>query len=209
MASNNNPPATVRHGLNIYMGGIGLQEFFVGIFTCLVVRWHVKVLKLERFGGSGGGLRAGRERWRLYVGGVYAGLGFITLRIIFRLIEFHSGTASASNSILKHEAYLYVFDGVPMLIAVAIWNVIHPGRFLVGSEAELPKGMIRGWFRKICCCCCCCCGGRKGKQGGGVQEIGVVKRYNELGGENRSTSDVEMVGELTGNGYGHEQGKRP
>lgn len=70
-------------------------------------------------------------------------------RIIFRLIEFSNGT-SASNPIPFHEAYFYVFDAVPMAIAITLLSIMHPGMILKGEGSEFPKTP-----------CCACCGKRK------------------------------------------------
>jgi len=56
---------------------------------------------------------------------------------VFRLVEFSSGN-KPSNPIPFHEAYFYVLEAVPMLLAVLSFNIIHPGSFLVGPDSELP-----------------------------------------------------------------------
>jgi hypothetical protein len=38
-----------------------------------------------------------------------------------------------------HEALLYCLEALPMLIAIALWNVSHPGKLLVGPDSEFPK----------------------------------------------------------------------
>ncbi|KAJ7655847.1 RTA1 domain-containing protein [Mycena polygramma] len=118
-------PKTALLGIHIYMGGIGLQQFFVLIFTGLVIRFHHKMLRLD-----------GSTDWKrpLYV--MYTSLGLITIRIIFRLIEFSSGLYS---SITMHEAPFYCLEALPMFVALLLWNVFHPGQVLVGPESEFPK----------------------------------------------------------------------
>jgi hypothetical protein len=34
---------------------------------------------------------------------------------------------------------MYVFDEMPMFFALAVFNIYHPGRVLVGPESEYPK----------------------------------------------------------------------
>lgn len=60
------------------------------------------------------------------------------IRIIFRLCQYAQGT-DPSNPVLTHEAYEYVFDAVPMFIALVLLNVVHPGRVLQGPESEFPR----------------------------------------------------------------------
>ncbi|PWY74292.1 hypothetical protein BO70DRAFT_341099 [Aspergillus heteromorphus CBS 117.55] len=133
------PTKTIMLGVHIYMGGIGLQEFFVLIFAGLTIHLHRKMLLLERVG------QLDRDRltrtgvpWRWMFYTMYTVLGMITIRIIFRLCQYAQGT-NPSNPVLTHEAYEYVFDAVPMFIALVLLNVIHPGRVLNGPESEFPR----------------------------------------------------------------------
>ncbi|MCJ1414505.1 hypothetical protein MMC32_000832 [Xylographa parallela] len=135
------PPEQILKGVHIYMGGIGLQEFFIVVFLALAVRFHVQMMGLEKRGELRG---TGKGRWRWLLGALYASLALISLRIFFRLIEFSAGTDS-SNPLPYHEIYFYAFDAVPMLLALTTMNVVHPGRFLVGPDSELPK---MSWRRK-------------------------------------------------------------
>ncbi|KAF7334420.1 RTA1-domain-containing protein [Mycena venus] len=100
---------TIQLGIHIYMGGIGLQQFFKHLDAS--------------------------PEWKrpLYV--MYASIGLITLRIVFRLIEFSSGFYSP---ITMHEAPFYTLEALPHV--------------LVGPESEFPKKEGGG--------CCCCCGSR-------------------------------------------------
>ncbi|KAJ7661730.1 RTA1 like protein-domain-containing protein [Mycena rosella] len=112
-------------GIHVYMGGIGLQQVFICGFIALVVRFHYKMLRTD-----------GPTDWKrpLYV--MYASLALITIRIIFRLIEFSSGVLSP---ITMHEAPFYCLEALPMFVALLLWNVFHPGQVLVGPESEFPK----------------------------------------------------------------------
>lgn len=57
---------------------------------------------------------------------------------MYRLIEF-AGGFSPSNKILYDENYLLYLDGLPMLLAVAILAVVHPGMVLQGPDSSYPK----------------------------------------------------------------------
>ncbi|KAJ6584374.1 RTA1 like protein-domain-containing protein [Mycena capillaripes] len=124
---NSDTPRIALMGIHIYMGGIGLQQVFILGFVALVVRFHYK---MNRLGGSTG------TEWKrpLYV--MYASLILITIRIIFRLIEFSSGVYSP---LTMHEAPFYCLEATPMFIALLLWNVWHPGQVLVGPDSEFPK----------------------------------------------------------------------
>lgn len=58
------------------------------------------------------------------------------MRIIFRLCEYSQGLDS---KIPLHEAYQYCLDSLPMLLALVILNIAHPGRIMPGTESEVPS----------------------------------------------------------------------
>ncbi|KAJ7123082.1 RTA1 like protein-domain-containing protein [Mycena epipterygia] len=137
------PESVVFKGIHIYMGGIGLQQFFIFVFLGLAVHLHKQLLALERNG-------TGKRNWRPLLFTLYTSLGLITIRIFFRLIEFSAGKEPDKNPLPFHEAYFYVFEAVPMLFAIAAMNFVHPGSVLVGPDAEMPglKALLCGWRRK-------------------------------------------------------------
>lgn len=60
------------------------------------------------------------------------------VRIIFRLIEFGPGL-NADNPLLANEAYPLGLDAVPMLLALTLLNLMHPGFVLRGPDSEFPR----------------------------------------------------------------------
>lgn len=54
------------------------------------------------------------------------------------MIEF-SGGIETSNNILLSEAYVLGLDGLPMLLALSLINLVHPGMVLKGPESEFPR----------------------------------------------------------------------
>ncbi len=56
-------------------------------------------------------------------------------RIIFRLCEYAQGLMS---NIPNHEAFQYCLDTLPMLCALIILNIWHPGRIMIGKESDIP-----------------------------------------------------------------------
>jgi hypothetical protein len=145
-------PEAIMRGVHIYMGGIGLQEFFIVVFLAMAVRFHLEMLKIERTGVLSGSSKA---KWRWLIFPLYASLIFITVRIIFRLAEFSAGTGM-NNPLPYHEVYAYIFDAVPMIFALVVWNISHPGKILRGPDSVMPSGQIRAL-------CCFCCSGRRKK----------------------------------------------
>ena len=70
-----------------------------------------------------------------------------TMRIIFRLIEFSAGQGT-NNPLPYTERYFYILDGSPMWLAMFVWNVAHPGRYMRGPDSRLP----RLWLSRHLCC---------------------------------------------------------
>ncbi|MCJ1353020.1 MAG: hypothetical protein MMC33_003004 [Icmadophila ericetorum] len=121
--------STEKTGLNIYTAGVSIQLVFILFFLGLASRFHSKVRKEHEF--------ALRETsWKLLLYVLYTVLSLISIRIIYRVIEFSGGPTS---TIPKTESYAYIFDSTLMFIALVLFNVIHPGRILVGPESEFPK----------------------------------------------------------------------
>lgn len=67
--------------------------------------------------------------------------GLTQMRIVYRLIEF-GDRAEASNPLVGDEIYPFMLDAFPMLLALVILNVMHPGLVLRGPDSEFP-GLTR------------------------------------------------------------------
>ncbi|TQB73133.1 hypothetical protein MPDQ_006050 [Monascus purpureus] len=129
MASQTDAPnSTIMTGLHIYMGGVGLQQIFILCFTGLAILQHRQTLVQERQGLLYLRFQDSQSRssmgWRWLFYALYIDLVLITVRVLF-----------PSNS----EAYPYVLDTLPMFLALAVLNVLHPGRVLRGPDSEFPR----------------------------------------------------------------------
>ncbi|KAK3650392.1 hypothetical protein LTR56_006371 [Elasticomyces elasticus] len=132
-------------GLNVYMGGIGMQEGFIVLFLGSVIKFHRDQLRAERIG------RLSAEKitgWRWLIWSLYGCLLAITVRIIYRLAEFSAGLGT-SNPLPSNEAVLYVLESTPMFLAILVWNTVHPSRFVRGEDAKMPPS----WLSRHLCCC--------------------------------------------------------
>lgn len=67
------------------------------------------------------------------------------IRIIFRLAEYSKGL---NSTIPNHEVYQYVFDTLPMLVALVIFNFVHPGRIMPGKISDFPRRKERKTYFK-------------------------------------------------------------
>jgi hypothetical protein len=66
--------------------------------------------------------------------------GLIIIRCLYCIVEFVQGS---DGYLMKHDAYLYVFDTVPMFVVQTIFHRFHPANVLpqkgsfAGVETEL------------------------------------------------------------------------
>ncbi|KAG8669041.1 hypothetical protein FPOAC1_008428 [Fusarium poae] len=116
-------------GMKVYMAGVALQLAVVLIFTGITVFFYFKLRQLE--GGS-----MGRMKWLIWT--MVVVLLLIVTRIVYRLVEFGPGV-NAHNALLIHEEYPLGLDATPILIALVLLNIMHPGFVLRGPESEFPK----------------------------------------------------------------------
>ncbi|KAG4432459.1 hypothetical protein IFR05_012049 [Cadophora sp. M221] len=141
-----NSQKTQMMGIHIYMGGIGFQELCILLFTAIAVRFAIIMRRLERSQGvmSSEQILDGKpHNWRTLLYVLFAALALITVRIIFRMVEFASGLDADKNPIPFHEAYFMALDALPMFVAGVLFNIVHPGRVLRGEGSEFPKGLSR------------------------------------------------------------------
>jgi hypothetical protein len=132
-------------GMKVYMAGVALQLAVVLIFTGITVFFYFKLRQLE--GGS-----MGRMKWLIWTMVVVLLLIVVSIlypvtsyqvnngktRIVYRLVEFGPGV-NAHNALLIHEEYPLGLDATPILIALVLLNIMHPGFVLRGPESEFPK----------------------------------------------------------------------
>lgn len=124
-------------GLHIYMIGVGVQQAFILLFSVLLVRLHRRLLNEAPRAEVTRAIRL------LYI--VYAVLTLITIRIIFRLVEYSSGLDSP---IPNQEAYMFILESLPMFVAIALFNAVHPGAVMPGKENNIPGRKQRKNMKK-------------------------------------------------------------
>jgi hypothetical protein len=132
--------STMMTGIHVYMGGIGLQQLCILIFTAIATRFFFVMRNQEQTQQI---LDSPRRNWRVLLYVLWASLALITTRIIFRLVEFAAGDEPSTNPIPFNEAYFMTLDALPMFIALVLMNVVHPSRILKGEGSEFPKGPTR------------------------------------------------------------------
>ncbi|KAF6808509.1 rta1 domain protein [Colletotrichum plurivorum] len=132
-ASGSADDSKIKLGQGIYIFGCVAQLCFMAIFAVLL-------LTLRR-NGKRSGQGWGHTRPILLLELViYIVMILISIRVIFRLIEFGGGV-SHDNPLTSNELYAVGFDAVPMIVALYLLNFVPPGRVLRGLET--------GWSGKI------------------------------------------------------------
>ncbi|KAM5347803.1 hypothetical protein ACJ41O_007627 [Fusarium nematophilum] len=135
MAGPGSPPELQQNAIHIYMGGIGLQEFFIVAFLVLCIEFQRQNHKLGR--PRQGVMALFKSDWGMLLCALYFSLAMISVRIIYRLIEF-SGGMEQDNPLITHEAYFYALEAVPMFLALLAFNIVHPGRIMTGPHSDMP-----------------------------------------------------------------------
>ena len=79
MAGPTSPVDQVMKGTHVYMGGIGLQQFFVFVFLVLAAKFHAEMLRLNQTG-------QGKRDWKMLLFTLYASLGCITVSIAIQSV---------------------------------------------------------------------------------------------------------------------------
>jgi hypothetical protein len=153
----------VMRGLHIYMIGVGIQEAFILAFTFLLIRFQ---LTFSRTSNSPLVLRL--------INTLYAVLALITVRIIFRLVEYSAGF---ETGIPTQEAYAFCFETLPMFVAVLLLNIVHPGAVMPGRENSIPSRKVRKQMIKDGLL-----PGKRGKKGGDLEssyaELGIMENVH-------------------------------
>jgi hypothetical protein len=83
--------------------------------------------------------------WQRYLYTLYIASGLILVRSVFRLIEYVQGNA---GYLISHEAYLYIFDGFLMFLAMVLFNWEHPSQLnakLNGGGTAIRYGVRLYW----------------------------------------------------------------
>ena len=68
---------------------------------------------------------------------LYIASRLIMVRSVFRVVEYLQGN---NGYFLRHEVYLYIFDAVLMLIAMCLFNWVHPAQIMDLTQQRILKG---------------------------------------------------------------------
>ncbi|KAM5341602.1 hypothetical protein ACJ41O_014633 [Fusarium nematophilum] len=116
-------------GENVIIGGLWVQLVFFGCFIVVAAVFHRRMLRAPTVKATDP-----LVRWQTYLITLYVTGVLIWVRSLFRVIEFIQGNHGA---LMRSEAWVFVFDGLLMLIVLVWMNWFHPseiGLLLRGDE---------------------------------------------------------------------------
>ncbi|KAJ5773781.1 hypothetical protein N7457_008677 [Penicillium paradoxum] len=105
-------------GENIIIGGLFVQILFFGFFIISAMVFQSRISSSP----SGRSIELSSV-WRRHLTALYISGALILVRSIFRAVEYIQGY---DGYLMKQEVFIYVFDGLLMLIAMVILQYIHP-----------------------------------------------------------------------------------
>ncbi|TDZ67347.1 Protein RTM1 [Colletotrichum trifolii] len=106
-------------GINILLAGLALQVLSFSTYLCILLRFHVLSRSMAEPRAPDG--------WHKVFRAVSISSSLILVRCIFRMVEFAEGQEGYS---LQHEWMFWIFEGLLMIIALAIFCIWHPSRYL-------------------------------------------------------------------------------
>ncbi|KAJ9487245.1 hypothetical protein VN97_g6083 [Penicillium thymicola] len=125
-------------GSNITIGGLVVQLLFFGFFVIVTTVFHFRVSRQptsksqsDRDQTRGDGWR--QRNWFTILVGLYIASFLILVRSIFRLVEYEEGY---NGYTMTHEVFMYIFDGLLMLITMVVMNVFHPAEVIGKGKEE-------------------------------------------------------------------------
>jgi len=121
-------------GSLIIVGGLVIQLISFGVFFIALIVFDVRCRRQSL--SKSIVFRNGNTslHWHTVVTALYAASTLISIRCVFRAIEFATGF---DGYLQGHEVFFYVFDALPMAATMIIFNVVVPGYALMGEQREL------------------------------------------------------------------------
>ncbi len=123
------PDKSLGVGDNLTKASLVLQLLVISLFFMLAGIFHRCC--------RAGGIKVHSVIWPLLTS--YASMVLMLGRTIYRMVEHFSNPILSKeleaqplslSPVIRYEWYFYVFDASLVLIAVAAWNAVHPGRLL-------------------------------------------------------------------------------
>lgn len=117
-------------GQNVIIAGLFVQVFFFGTFIVVAGLFHHRMLRAPTAASHKPSVQ-----WQKYLITLYVVSVLIWIRSAFRVIEYLEGNA---GSIMRHEAYIFIFDATLMFLVMAWMNWFHPSEIGILLRNEVP-----------------------------------------------------------------------
>ncbi|KAF5554657.1 RSB1 [Fusarium mexicanum] len=125
-AAVNKVDGNTKPGTNTMVAGIVFQLASMSVFVALAIDFLIRSTRR-------GMLKSGKQSSIPILSAMTLSLLCIYIRSIYRTIELVQGW---HGYLITHERYFLALDGAMMVIAVGVFNFIHPATFLPRSSAE-------------------------------------------------------------------------
>lgn len=134
LASSKNSPSSTSTGNNVIIGGLVLQLLWFALFVTVAAVFHRRLKSVPTSRSQQPDCR-----WQKYLQTLYVAGCLIIIRNLFRVIEYAQGN---DGYLLTKEAFIYVFDALPMLAVVTWLHWMHPGEIglLLRGEETFKNG---------------------------------------------------------------------
>ena len=142
MAKGNSSAAQL--GANIIIAGLALQLIFFAFFVVVAVAFY-RAMRVLRPNTAECEIAA---NWQRQLKVLYAASGLLIMRNVVRVVEYAQGNG---GYLLRHECFLYVFDAVPMVAVMAMWNFWHPSE--ITAFAKSKNGVRMGVLGEVAAAC--------------------------------------------------------
>ncbi|KAJ4859382.1 RTA1 like protein domain-containing protein [Trichoderma breve] len=134
LATAKNNQSMSHTGNNVIIGGLVLQLIWFAIFVVVAGVFHYRMRSIPTARSQ-----QPEVRWQVYLQTLYVSAILIIIRNLFRVIEYVEGN---DGYLLSREAFIYIFDALPMLIVVFWLHWRHPGEIglLMRGEKAFKNG---------------------------------------------------------------------
>ncbi|PWY92331.1 RTA1 like protein [Aspergillus heteromorphus CBS 117.55] len=117
MVSDTSDASTGEH---VIIGGLFVQIIFFGFFLITALIFQKRLAKNP----TSESVEMSRV-WRRHMAALYVSSTFIFVRSILRVVEYIQGY---NGYLMKHEAFIYIFDALLMFITMEVLQFIHPSQ---------------------------------------------------------------------------------
>ncbi|KAJ4270524.1 hypothetical protein NW762_002211 [Fusarium torreyae] len=124
-----------KMGEKIIVGGLFVQLFFFGCFILVSAVFHLRMRKAPTPKSLESSVR-----WQTYLTTLYVTGVLIWVRSLFRVVEFIEGN---DGHLMRSEVWVFVFDGMLMLMVLVWMNWFHPSEIglLLRGEDTITNGL--------------------------------------------------------------------